>query len=60
MGPEDFVLAQMLNKRKTRGLDVKCVDNLAAITITEESFSIEFTGFDDLRDLLIETKLVSE
>lgn len=59
-GPEDFILGKMLNKRRTWGLDVKCVENVAAITIKDNEFNVEFSGFDNLRDLLINTKLVSQ
>jgi hypothetical protein len=50
----------MLNKRKTRGLDIKCLDNLATLVVKTESFNVEFNGFDDLRDLLIDARLITE
>jgi hypothetical protein len=59
-GSEDFVLGQMLNKRKTRGLDIKCLDNSATLIVKTESFNVEFNGFDDLRDLLIDARLITE
>jgi hypothetical protein len=59
-GSEDFVLGQMLNKRKTRGLDIKCFDNSATLIVKTESFNVEFNGFDDLRDLLIDARLITE
>jgi hypothetical protein len=59
-GSEDFVLGQMLNKRKTRGLDIKCLDNSATLIVKTESFNAEFNGFDDLRDLLIDARLITE